>query len=125
MELYRSPAQSVTSIKYYDADGVLQTWDSSNYILDKSAVPSVITTAPDISYPDTQNRSQAVQIEYVAGYGDTGDDVPAAIRQAILMLASDIYEHPEANVELKLSENKTLGHLLAAYHVPWLGGDWE
>lgn len=39
-----------------------------------------------------------VSVEYIAGYGDTADPVPAAIRQWILIAAATMYEHREAEV---------------------------
>lgn len=36
-----------------------------------------------------------VRVRYVAGFGDSPEDVPAMIRQAILMLAGHMYENRE------------------------------
>ncbi len=119
IELYRPPVQSVTSVKYYDTDEVLQTIDPADYIIDFNSLPPRIT--PTDTWPTPQDRTGAIVVEYIAGYGDAEDTVPEAIKQAMRMLASDIYEHPEANVELKLAENKSYHFLLAAYAVPYLG----
>jgi uncharacterized phiE125 gp8 family phage protein len=39
-----------------------------------------------------------VTVTYVAGYGPAGDDVPAAIRHAMLLLIGHWYEHRESVV---------------------------
>jgi uncharacterized phiE125 gp8 family phage protein len=36
--------------------------------------------------------AMAMQIDYLAGYGDTGDTVPAPIKHAILLLTAALYE---------------------------------
>jgi uncharacterized phiE125 gp8 family phage protein len=120
MELYRPPASEIKEIQYFDADGVSQVVPPENYICDFSGVPARVVPAPDESWPAIQNRINAVSVLFVAGYGTEPADVPEPIRQAIIMLASDLYEHPEANLELKLQENKTFDFLLAAYRVPHL-----
>jgi hypothetical protein len=40
-----------------------------------------------------RNESPAIKVTYTAGYGPTADDVPGEIKQAILMVASFLYEH--------------------------------
>ena len=117
IELYRPPATSVTAVTYLDEDDAEQTLDSSNYNLDLNSLPPRIKLADSASWPSISSAPAAVRVEFVAGYGGASD-VPEPIRQAILMLAADLYEHSEANVEVTLNENKTLNFLLAAYAVP-------
>jgi len=89
IELWRPPVQSVTSVKYYDSNNSLQTWDSSNYIVDTKSNTARIDAIN--SYPDTYDRVDAVEVEYIAGYADI-DDVPEDIKQAVLILIADFYE---------------------------------
>ena len=118
IELYRPPVSVVTSIKYYDVAGDLQTVDAGDYVTDLNSLPPRIN--PTESWLDTEIRTGAVEILFTAGYGADSTSVPDAIRQAILMLASDVYEHPESNVELRMTENMTVKFLLSAYMVPAL-----
>lgn len=118
IELARPPVQSISSITYIDEDGVLQTLLSSEYVVDVASLYGRIVPAYDEEWPDTQGIINAVCVEYKAGYGDAAASVPAPLKEAIKMLASDIYEHPEANVELSLSENKSMSFLLDAYKIP-------
>ena len=101
------PLSSVTSVKYYDSDNTLQTLDSSVYLVDTYSEPGTITLAPNQSWPSVKDRVNAVQVEYVAGYGTSSSDVPEEARQTIIALAVDMYEHPEANPEVQLRENPT------------------
>ena len=114
--LIRPPIQSVDAIKYIDTDGTEQ--ELTSYKADIISEPARIQTAYGENWPSTRTETNAVYVEYTAGYGDTGTDVPAALLTAIKALAADIYEHPEDNVELNLSENRTINRLLAGYYLP-------
>ena len=84
IELPKGPVQSITSIKYLDSDGVEQTLDSANYMLDDySERPWALLTAGN-SWPDTYDTPLAVKVRYVAGFG-LAADVPEDIKNAILI----------------------------------------
>lgn len=87
------PLQSVTSISYVDADGQTQTLASSQYqVVNRRQRPSFVVEAVNGSgWPGTEDRPQAVTVTFVAGYGAAAD-VPAPIRQAILLLTAQWYE---------------------------------
>ena len=53
LEIHRSPLISVASVQYYDADGTLQTWDSSKYQFDFSE-PARLAPVNGESYPVTE-----------------------------------------------------------------------
>lgn len=88
------PLQSVTYIKYYDTDNVLQTLDSSKYRIETSR-KGVIELDDDESFPDIESRVGAIQIQYVAGFADTGVEVPEHIRHSISMMVARLYENKE------------------------------
>ncbi len=81
-----APLQSVTHVKYYDTDGVLQTLSASYYEVDTLATPGRIVRAPDVSWPALQadRRTGRVQITYVAGWV-TVASIPEKIKQGIRM----------------------------------------
>lgn len=85
------PLRSVTTIKYYDSTGTLSTFASTNYRVDTYSAPGRVELVSGSSWPTTQERQNAVEIVYVAGYGDLPTAVPAEIRQAILMLVAHWY----------------------------------
>lgn len=78
--------QSVTHVKYYDADGTLQTLSSSYYELDTMRRPAGIMRAPNVSWPALQadRRSGRVQITYVVGWSDVAA-IPEIVKQGIRM----------------------------------------
>jgi hypothetical protein len=94
IRLPHGPVQSVSSIQYYDTSGVQQTLSSSLYQLDAKSLYARVVPAPDESWPDTEDeRLNAVTVTYVAGYGTTASTVPDPIRQAVLLMVGDLYEH--------------------------------
>jgi len=81
--------QSVTSVKYYDPDGVQQTMDSADYIVTGQRI------VPVDAWPDIDTtRPGAVTVQFVAGYG-LATAVPAAIKAAILLYVGSMYEGRE------------------------------
>lgn len=93
-ELPFAPLQSVTHVKYYDANDVLQTISTAEYIVDIVREPGRITTIPYGQWPIANYRPNAVEIQFVCGYGKA-DAVPQAIKQAMLILLSHMYENRE------------------------------
>lgn len=99
IRLPRPPLQSVTSVKYKLEDGTDETLDSGQYVVDITAEPGLIVTAPGYDWPtDTLYPSGAVTVEYKAGYGDAASDVPTGIKQGLLLLLGHWYENRETVV---------------------------
>lgn len=90
------PLQSVTHIKYYDADGTQQTWGASNYVVDSAAEPGLIFPAYNVVWPTTRDMPNAVEIQFVAGYGASSTYIPEAIRQAGLLQIGHWYANRES-----------------------------
>jgi uncharacterized phiE125 gp8 family phage protein len=91
-----APLQSVTFVKYYDADNVLQAVNAANYLVPAFHEPAVIEKLDTASWPSVYLRSDAVQVEYIAGYADGA--CPQALAQAVQVLAAHFYEHREASL---------------------------
>jgi uncharacterized phiE125 gp8 family phage protein len=94
-----SPVESVTSIKYTDSDGIETTLAATEYILYTSE-PAVVIPDYDVSWPSfTEYPLGAVKVRYVAGYRAASTDaslhIPEAIKQAILLIISTLYENRE------------------------------
>lgn len=45
-------------------------------------------------------KGKVIDIVYKAGYGERASSIPAALRQAILLLATEMYEHRSATTRL-------------------------
>lgn len=85
--------QSITHLKYYDSDGVLQTWDAANYTVSTLREPGRLYLAYQISWPTARNIPDAIQIQFVCGFGDLASDVPQNIKNGILLKLADLYEN--------------------------------
>ena len=57
---------------------------------------------------------EAVEIDYEAGYGDYPADIPAVIRQALLMTVADFYETRDSGA---LPKNSLIAEILSSYRV--------
>ena len=95
MKLQRSPVASVTSVKYLDTAGTLQTLDSSQYELNDYKTPPEIIKPYVVTWPATQSHENAVRIRYVAGYADAAS-VPQEIKDWILLRVGMLYENRES-----------------------------
>lgn len=91
------PLLSVESVKYVDPEGVQQTMEPSGYTVEPGehgfAMP-----AHGTRWPATRAQPLAVRVRFKAGYGATGDKVPAAIRSAILLRVADLFENRESSI---------------------------
>lgn len=85
-------ASSIVSVKYYDINNVQQTVTGSTYQLFTDQLGSYVETAAGMSWPNCYSRTDAVAIQWVAGYGSTAATVPAAIIVAMKMLVAHWYE---------------------------------
>jgi len=97
--LTRIPALSVTSLKYNDATGVLQTLSNSAYALDSADDYGTAYVVPAYagSWPTTRDQANAVALRYVAGYPDAAA-VPEGIKTWIRLMVGAMYENRAAQV---------------------------
>lgn len=97
IKLPHPPIASVDHVKFYDVAGVLQTLDPQDYMVDTKSEPGWILPAPGRAWPATAARINAVEVQYVCGYGADYTSVPAAIRDFITgTLENQYYPNPNA-----------------------------
>lgn len=87
----------INSIRYYNNEGVLTEFDSSNYQVDHFDLPISIQLLPEKCWPtdiDTE-RVNAVQVDFTCGYGATEDDVPKEIHHCLAMLVATSFNFRE------------------------------
>lgn len=98
------PAQSITSIDYFDTNGASQTLGAGNFRLHEDAFGPYVRRTAGATWPDTETRDDAVTVTWIAGFGDNPGDVPEPIRTAIAMLAAHLFENREATAPADLAE---------------------
>lgn len=83
LELPLYPVQSITSVTYVDEDGDTQTVALADYLFYETNHTNKLkfswATAPSLE----ENNEFPIQVACVVGYAD--EDVPAAIKHAVLM----------------------------------------
>lgn len=90
------PLQSVTHLKYYNTGNTLTTLtENTDFTVDTKNEPGRIEPEYGKSWPSTRDRFNAVELKYVAGYGDAASDVPERYVQAILLLVANWHENRE------------------------------
>ena len=105
-----APLISVDSVTVFDPAGDPIVVDPGDYEVDAVTAPGRLFLSSPL--PVLVGRAvNGIEIDVTAGYGPTGIDVPAPLRQAIMMLVAHWFEHRGA-----------VGHDLAG-HVPPLGYD--
>ena len=105
-----APLISVDTVTVYDASGDPAVVDADDYEVDTIAVPGRLVLAG--SAPVSAGQAvNGIEIDVTAGYGPSSVDVPAPLRQAIMMLVAHWYEHRGA-----------VGHDMAG-SIPPLGFD--
>lgn len=117
-ELTRVPAASVTSLKYYDADGVLTTMDGASYTLDIADDYGFAYVVPAYGTEWSAARDQinAVVVRYVAGYANAAA-VPQAIKSWILLKVGAMYENRELEGIAQTHKIGFADHLLDRFKV--------
>jgi uncharacterized phiE125 gp8 family phage protein len=89
------PVQSIAAVKLYAADESVATVPADTYQLDGAAVPARLVRRGSLTWPKPSRAANGIEIAFVAGFGDTAADVPAPLRQAILLLVAHWHEHRE------------------------------
>jgi uncharacterized phiE125 gp8 family phage protein len=92
-----APIQSITSIKYLDANGAEQTLDPTTYVSDLHGIHPTISRAFDKVWPAHIVQLGSVTITAVCGYAD--GTVPTAITQAIQLMVGDWFANRETSIE--------------------------
>ena len=117
--------QSITSIKYTDTDESQSTFSTDDYAADTYSQLGRAVLDYGSTWPTTALwPNNPIVIEFVCGYGDARTDVPQAIRSAMKLVISDLYENRESKIVGTIStENKTVNRLLASYRLFKFGDD--
>ena len=117
MDLQVGNVASVTHVKYYDTDNTLQTLDTSQYDVDIRVKPGRIYQAEDGNFPDTYERANSVEVEFVVG--SAASDVEDAIKQAMYIVIGRYYENRQ-DVVMGTQVNELplmVEHLLTPYRL--------
>jgi uncharacterized phiE125 gp8 family phage protein len=112
MMIPKGPVTAVSSVKYFDVDGVQQTITDTNYVLDAASDPQWLVRASDYTWPSLSDGINNVVIRFVCGYST----VPDAILHAIRLLVSQWYDARGTFTDTRLTELPNAVEALLANH---------
>ena len=117
IDLQVGDVASVSGIKYYDESNTLVTLHNSNYDVDTKVRPGRIYQSETGDFPNTYERPNAVEVEFVVG--GAASDVPAPIVQAIYIIVGRYYENRQDVVTGTIASELPLmvDHLLTPYRL--------
>lgn len=84
--LPHGPVQAITHVKSIDKAGNETTIDAASYH---------INSAEHLCF-DRAPSAHQIRITYTAGFGDNAEDVPADLRQGMLLHIAHLYEHRDS-----------------------------
>lgn len=112
MNFPHRPVTAISAIKYYDLNNSQQTLSSSVYQLD--AVNSRLRLAYDQSWPTYLDRWDAIEINYTLGAHTDSTTVPAAAKQAILLLVGYYFAGNRGDDD-RANDQRAYEHLVRKY----------
>lgn len=113
LKLPAPPLHGVSAITLFAADDTSAVWSSGDYFVDTDTDPGRIIARRGSGFPRPGRHAGGIQIDFVAGYGDTPDDVPAVLKEAILRLVGEAYHDRDGPAARPLPAS--IASLLAPY----------
>ena len=89
VRLRRHPVRRLEAVTVFDRTGDPHVIEAAAMRLDAVSRPARLIVGDTVPGGSTLN---GVEIEFAAGYGETGADVPGELRRAILLLVAHWYE---------------------------------
>ena len=98
-----APLQGVTTFKYRDTNGTLQTLATDQYDVYTHCEPGLVVPAYNVTWPSIRSQPDALQITYTAGYasGSPSDEaaaqdvLPASLRVWMEAKLATLFEQRE------------------------------
>ena len=92
--LPRYPLQSITSVTTFDTgNNATAVTVADVFNVDTYRTPGRLALRFGQTWPIALRETNAIVIDYAAGYGTAAGDVPAPIKQGILLMAASLYEN--------------------------------
>jgi uncharacterized phiE125 gp8 family phage protein len=92
------PVLAVTSVRTQNADLSFTTVAPANYILEPQGPPPRLVPV-NAGFPNPGTAALGIEIVFAAGFGPAATDVPAPLRQAILLLVAHWFENREPIID--------------------------
>ncbi len=92
VRLPRPPLMQVDAVRVLDAAGTATPVPAGDYAVETRAEPGFLYPSGAATLPAPGRTRGGIEIDFTAGYGSDWNDVPAPIRQALLVMIADLYE---------------------------------
>ncbi len=118
IELPLRPLQTVDAVRVLPAEGAAVVIAPTSYVVDTASAPPRLERTGMI-WPHPGKVANGIEIDFTAGFGDAAADVPAPLRQALLLLVAHWYERREP-IEVGSAETAVPGsvsELLAPFRM--------
>ena len=89
IQIARGPVQTIEIVTVYDAVGTPVEVDTSGYVLDGAASPARLALP---ERPATARALNGNEIDFTAGFGESGTDVPDTLKRALLLHVAAMFE---------------------------------
>lgn len=106
------PVDTITSVTIKDTLGQENTWAAEHYQLKPGMMPVLHCVTG--SWPQPGQPVDGIRVTLTAGFGDSWNDVPADIRQALLQLIAHQYTN-RGDTPSNALEDSGAGRLLMPY----------
>ena len=89
IQIARGPVQTIESVTVYDAAGLPVVTDTAGYVLDGTARPARLVLP---TRKATVRAINGIEIDFTAGFGESGADVPDTLKRAMLLHVAAMFE---------------------------------
>ena len=110
--------QSIDALRAYAGDGTFMALPLSGFSFDLVSRHPRVIRRQGTPTPEPGRRLNGIEIAVTCGFGAQHADVPAPIRQALLLLVAHWYEHRDPG-EIGTSEAHVPQAVTALLH-PWM-----
>jgi uncharacterized phiE125 gp8 family phage protein len=83
------PVKEVSSVTAYGSEGEAWVINPDDYFLDANSRPARLHLE---ARPEPLRVLNGIEIDFIAGFGEAGPDIPDLLRRAILLLVAHWYE---------------------------------
>jgi uncharacterized phiE125 gp8 family phage protein len=88
LTIARGPVRAVASVTVYDSEGEPQVVDLDRHLLDGQARPARLWLRET---PVPGRAMNGIEVEFSAGFGESGADVPETLKRAMLLHVAAMY----------------------------------
>jgi uncharacterized phiE125 gp8 family phage protein len=89
LRLRRGPVKQILSVTTYGSEGEASLVDPADYLLDPLSKPARLHFS---RLPGRLRAMNGIEVDFAAGFGEAGTDVPDLLKRAILMLVAHWFE---------------------------------